>query len=84
MKVKIDILSWECVELHAHNGYGSNFRIILQWQFCYAQWMYVWIDFKIGGLQLGLTKDGMELHVVEEEHNISGHQVLITQDFKRL
>jgi hypothetical protein len=23
-------------------------------------------------------------YVVEEEHNISGHQVLITQDFKRL
>jgi len=45
------------LELHAHNGYGLDFGVILQRQFCYVQWMSIWIDFKIGGLQLGLTKD---------------------------
>ncbi len=49
MRVKVDVLSWECVELHAHNGYGSDFSLILQLQFCYVQWMSIWIDFKIGG-----------------------------------
>jgi len=27
MRVKIDILSWECVELHARNGYGLDFLL---------------------------------------------------------